>query len=79
MAVHPDHQGRGLAKKLLQRGLDEADKAGQDVYLEATPAGQNFYKSMGFENLRDFSMFDGKYALMASKSYLEFDIVAISC
>ena len=29
MSVSPDHWGKGLGKRLLHRGLEEVDKAGQ--------------------------------------------------
>ena len=49
MVVHPDYQRRGIAKKLLLAACAHADKVGQDVYLEASPAGRKLYTSNGFE------------------------------
>jgi len=51
MVVHPDHQRRGIAKQLLLAVCAHADRAGQDVYLEASPAGRKLYLSNGFEKL----------------------------
>lgn len=63
MAVHPDYQGNGIAKRLLQKICEFADEAGQDVYLESTTAGQSLYKKGGFEVLGELSMLDGEYSL----------------
>jgi ribosomal protein S18 acetylase RimI-like enzyme len=49
MLVHPDYQGRGIGKRILQRGLEESDKAGRAVFLESTLAGTRLYESCGFE------------------------------
>lgn len=63
MAVHPDYQGNGIAKRLLQTICEFADEAGQDVYLESTTAGLSLYKKGGFEVLGELSMLDGEYSL----------------
>ena len=63
MAVHPDYQGNGIAKRLLQKICEFADEAGQDVYLESTTAGQSLYKKGGFEVLGELTMLDGEYTL----------------
>lgn len=61
MAVHPDWQRRGIAKRLLLTVCAHADKAGQDVYLESAPPARKLYAANGFEVLKvdDFAeMFD---------------------
>jgi ribosomal protein S18 acetylase RimI-like enzyme len=66
MAVHPDYQGNGIAKRLLQKICEFADEAGQDVYLESTTAGLSLYKKGGFEVLGELSMLqwlDAEYTL----------------
>lgn len=63
MAVHPDYQGQGIARRLLERALQGADQAGQDVYLEGTEAGERLYRRCGFEDIRDIAVFDGAYRL----------------
>ncbi|KAL4866235.1 hypothetical protein BDV12DRAFT_138390 [Aspergillus spectabilis] len=50
--VHPEYQRRGIARELLQWGLEEAEKLGLEVYLEATPAGRPFYSRCGFETVK---------------------------
>ena len=66
MVVHPDYQGHGIARRLLLRALEEADKAGQDVYLEGTAAGKGLYVRCGFEELGEINMetVDYKFAVM---------------
>lgn len=51
MAVHPDHQRRGIGKLLMQWGIDVAERMDVPVYLEATYEGQPLYKKCGFETL----------------------------
>lgn len=48
-AVHPDYQGRGLAKKLVQWGLDEAKaRGGLECTTEASIMGRRVYEKLGF-------------------------------
>lgn len=63
MAVSPEHWGKGIGKKLLKRGLEEVDKAGQDIYLEATPAAVAMYRSCGFQELERIEMCDGQLVM----------------
>ena len=65
MAVLPDYQGKGIARKLLERGVQGADEAGQDVYLEGTAAGQRLYRRCGFEDLKDISLLNGAHPMKA--------------
>jgi GNAT superfamily N-acetyltransferase len=58
MAVHPDYQGQGIAKRLLLKGLELADKTGEDVYLESTPGARGLYLRVGFEVLEEFNVND---------------------
>ena len=63
MLVRPDYQGRGIATRLLNHAMQGADRAGQDVYLEGTVAGQPLYLRCGFEPLEDISMMNGAYVI----------------
>lgn len=65
MAVHPACQSRGIGKRLLRRAVREADKVGQDVILEASPAGMYLYRSCGFTLLERIVLDDeGKLEFM---------------
>jgi ribosomal protein S18 acetylase RimI-like enzyme len=55
LAVAPDHQGHGLGKQLIQRGLDAASSTGLGVHLETTnPTTIGFYESLGFTMTHEF-------------------------
>ncbi len=50
LGVHPNHQGKGLGGKLLQRIIKKADADAVPVYLEtANPKNLDFYRKYGFE------------------------------
>jgi ribosomal protein S18 acetylase RimI-like enzyme len=49
LVVDPQHQGKGVGKKLLARVVEEADRRGVRLGLESTPAGLALYKKFGFE------------------------------
>lgn len=53
LAVHPDHQRKGIGRKLIQWGLDEADRLGLIAYLEASPDGLRLYEQTGFEKVKE--------------------------
>ncbi|KAI7971321.1 hypothetical protein EIK77_007375 [Talaromyces pinophilus] len=56
LAVHPHHQRKGIGRKLIQWGLDEADRLGLIAYLEATADGARLYEQTGFEKVKDVYM-----------------------
>ncbi|KAK4895111.1 hypothetical protein LTR27_006717 [Elasticomyces elasticus] len=49
LAVHPDHQRRGLGAMQLKVGLAKADELGVQAYLESSPQGKGLYAKYGFE------------------------------
>ncbi|TQN65749.1 hypothetical protein CSHISOI_09660 [Colletotrichum shisoi] len=49
-AVDPAFQGKGIAKKLVQWGLDEAKRrGGLELLLEASSMGRHVYSKLGFK------------------------------
>ncbi|WYZ44778.1 hypothetical protein EsH8_VIII_000094 [Colletotrichum jinshuiense] len=49
-AVDPKFQGKGAAKKLVQWGLDEAQRrGGLELLLEASSMGRHVYSKLGFK------------------------------
>ena len=48
LVVHPDFQRRGIGRKLMQWGLDEADRLGIVSWLFARPAGIQLYQRCGY-------------------------------
>jgi ribosomal protein S18 acetylase RimI-like enzyme len=51
VAVHPDHQGRGLGSAIIRRLVDES--AGhKKVLLYANPGTEGFYSNLGFLRMK---------------------------
>ncbi|KAL2202521.1 hypothetical protein CC79DRAFT_1159384 [Sarocladium strictum] len=50
--VHPDFQRKGIAQKLVQWGLDEAERrGGLEALTEASVMGYGAYKKLGFQKV----------------------------
>lgn len=49
LATHPDYQGRGAARMMLDWGMERADREGLAVYLDATEKGMPVYERRGFK------------------------------
>ncbi|KAI4738525.1 hypothetical protein E4T50_11012 [Aureobasidium sp. EXF-12298] len=49
LITHPEHRKRGAAHMLVEKGTQLADKAGLDMYLQASQMGIPVYKKFGFE------------------------------
>jgi GNAT superfamily N-acetyltransferase len=47
VAVHPDHQGRGLGKAIIRRLVAQAD-GHKKIILYANPGTEPFYLELGF-------------------------------
>ncbi|KAB2575427.1 Puromycin N-acetyltransferase [Lasiodiplodia theobromae] len=56
LSCHPDYQGKGLGAALVKWGLEQAEKDGVPVYLEATPSGKFLYAKLGFETVIEYDM-----------------------
>ena len=49
MIVRPDYQRRGIGQKLLQWGIDVADRENIVSWLFARPAGSRLYEKNGWK------------------------------
>ncbi len=56
MAVHPDYQGKGLGRKLLEYCNDLADSAGLPTYLTAFPGAHGLYQKLGYKDIKHFDV-----------------------
>ncbi|PQE08475.1 Acyl- N-acyltransferase protein [Rutstroemia sp. NJR-2017a BBW] len=56
VAVHPDYQGRGVGRVLMNDVLERAQRERVPVGLAASPEGEFLYRRLGFGYLGDFSM-----------------------
>ncbi|KAK3369854.1 hypothetical protein B0H63DRAFT_514114 [Podospora didyma] len=61
LAVHPSHSRKGIATKLVQRGVDIARKLEADIYLLAFEQGLNVYKRLGFRMIDHMIQDDSPY------------------
>ncbi|CAG0971569.1 glucosamine-phosphate N-acetyltransferase [Anaerolineae bacterium] len=50
IAVHPDHQGRGIGKEIVAN-LVELSKDHRKIILYAVPGKESFYKKLGFRRM----------------------------
>lgn len=60
--VHGSHRKRGLGTLLLQRCLDALDRRRRIACLDATPAGEPIYRSLGFEGSLRLTRWQGEGA-----------------
>lgn len=63
MATHPKRQRCGAVTLLLQRGADEADRAGLDTFLQASEEGLQAYRKAGFEVMKTNSLDLSKFGV----------------
>lgn len=63
LGVDSDFGGRGVASKLVRKGLDEAQKANLPAYTESTPAAVRVYAGQGMKELgrKDVVLEEGNY------------------
>ncbi|KAF7139681.1 hypothetical protein CNMCM5793_007332 [Aspergillus hiratsukae] len=56
LVTHPEHQGKGVGKALLDWGVRIADEKKARMYLEATPEGYPLYRKYGWRDVEDLVM-----------------------
>ncbi|GIK03390.1 hypothetical protein Aspvir_007459 [Aspergillus viridinutans] len=56
LVAHPQHQGKGVGKALLDWGMRIADERNVRIYLEATPEGYPLYSKCGWRDVEDLVM-----------------------
>lgn len=67
VAVHPDHQRRGLGKRIMQALVDYVDANAPQAYvsLVAEPAAQSLYPQYGFKDVQPSI---GMYRMLGSRT-----------
>jgi GNAT superfamily N-acetyltransferase len=48
LCVPSEYRRRGIASALIQRGLEEAEKLGLDMFVQSKRAGVSVYRKAGF-------------------------------
>lgn len=56
LAVHPDYHRRGLGQLLLAEGLDAADAAEAQAFIEASDKGYWLYRKLGWEDVDELAV-----------------------
>lgn len=51
LCVHPEFQRRGAGAMLVEWGMDLADGLGLAIHLEASAAGFELYRKLGFRQV----------------------------
>ena len=66
IAIHPDHQGRGLGKEMMAR-LVAASQGHRKIILYAVPGKEGFYRNFGFRRMRTaMAIFADELSALAS-------------
>lgn len=70
LATLPNHHRRGVGALHLKWGIDEADKLGLPVYLEASEMGRPLYARWGFEDVKPLPFDARKYGAKTSMPHM---------
>ncbi|KAH8682029.1 putative GNAT family acetyltransferase [Xylariales sp. PMI_506] len=68
LAIHPEHQRRGIGKSLLNWGTEQAKESSKDSYLIASTAGRPLYIAGGFEEIGRLDLFGEPHSQMIIKN-----------
>lgn len=61
LAVMPEYQRMGVGGKLLEWGLQEADREGVECWIDASPFGLGLYKKFGWKEVSYLDVELGKW------------------
>ena len=71
IAVHPDYQGLGLGKEIVQH-LVRFSKGHRKIILYASPGKEGFYASLGFKKMNTaMAIFQNEAEMMANGTISE--------
>jgi GNAT superfamily N-acetyltransferase len=61
LAIDPEFQRGGVGRKLLEWGLDKADKEGVELWIDASQYGKGLYEKMGWKEVGVVEVDVGKW------------------
>lgn len=56
LCVLPKYQGKGLGTRMLQWGLEIADREGVECWIDASPMGLGLYKKLGWKEVGEIKV-----------------------
>lgn len=67
LAVHPEHQHRGIGKAIVATNINIAERAGASIFtiLKSTNTLTQFYEENGFEKIDEPTQYDDGFYYMA--------------
>ena len=66
IAVHPEYQGIGLGKKIIQSLVDQSD-GHKKIILYSNPGKEGFYKKLGFKKMNTaMAIFQNEAAMLGN-------------
>ena len=73
LAVHPDHRGKGLARKLVENVIEQERKAGKKALrldvIENNTTAEKLYQKLGFQYIQTKTLYYDVVGEMMFKLY----------
>ena len=73
LAVHPDHRGKGLARKLVENVIEQERKAGKKALrldvIENNTTAEKLYQKLGFQYVQTKTLYYDVVGKMTFKLY----------
>lgn len=73
LAVHPDHRGKGLARKLIENVIEQERKAGKKALrldvIENNTTAEKLYQKLGFQYVQTKTLYYDVVGKMTFKLY----------